>query len=208
MALAGHDSFWSDVLRCTVCNQYKGAYPVASYPVNAALLSIVTDDIEESLPLWDKEKVPKVLSRTLQRKLLSLLCFQLIEEEGRLMGTECLREPSINICLLNFVYLSEKWRFESPYAGIMFTARASPSRSTNRASRGSRPVETISTTSSATSRLNMYLNMVLGVNPIVLAVWEMAPMMVQSLKFNPKDLRPNVLDEELQKCYPYCTAQQ
>lgn len=95
-------------------DQYEGGYPVSSYPINAALLSILTDDIEDSLPLWDLEKVPKnvlcsientlvtmarylrraesergstvfseVLSRTLQRKLVSLMCFQLVEEEGR-----------------------------------------------------------------------------------------------------------------------------
>ncbi|KAK6016846.1 hypothetical protein OSTOST_17666, partial [Ostertagia ostertagi] len=122
MAPAGQGLTWSDVLCCIVCNQCEGKYPVASYPVNAALLSIVTDDVEEYLPLWDIEKVPKevlslienalvsmaqylhraeserggtvfseILSRTMQRKLVSLLCYQLVEEEGRLRALKTSR---------------------------------------------------------------------------------------------------------------------
>lgn len=33
---------------------------MASYPANAALLSIVTDNVKEYLPSWEAEKVPKV----------------------------------------------------------------------------------------------------------------------------------------------------
>ncbi|VDO45331.1 unnamed protein product [Haemonchus placei] len=103
-------------------DQCEGKYPVTSYPINAALLSIVTDDIEEYLPSWDVEKVPKevlslvenalvsmaqylhraeserggtvfseVLSRTMQRKLVSLLCYQIVEEEGRLRALKTSR---------------------------------------------------------------------------------------------------------------------
>ncbi|WKX99705.1 hypothetical protein Q1695_014519 [Nippostrongylus brasiliensis] len=103
-------------------DQSEGKYPVASYPVNAALLSIVTDDVEEYLPSWSVEKVPKdvlllienalvsmaqylhraeserggtvfseILSRTMQRKLVSLLCFQLVEEEGRMRALKTSR---------------------------------------------------------------------------------------------------------------------
>ncbi|KAK6740629.1 hypothetical protein RB195_008846 [Necator americanus] len=95
-------------------DQCEATYPVASYPINAALLSIVTDDIDEYLPMWKAENVSKdvlssienalvsmaqylhraeserggtvfseILSRTMQRKLVSLLCFQIVEEEGR-----------------------------------------------------------------------------------------------------------------------------
>ncbi|KJH46813.1 hypothetical protein DICVIV_07139 [Dictyocaulus viviparus] len=65
-------------------DEVEGSYPIASYPINVALLSIITDDIIDCLPFWEMEKVPKILSRTLQRKLVSLLCFQIVEEEGRL----------------------------------------------------------------------------------------------------------------------------
>ncbi|KIH65893.1 hypothetical protein ANCDUO_03781 [Ancylostoma duodenale] len=94
--------------------QCEATYPVSSYPINAALLSIVTDDIDEYLPMWNVGDVSKdvlssienalvsmaqylhraeserggtvfseILSRTMQRKLVSLLCFQIVEEEGR-----------------------------------------------------------------------------------------------------------------------------
>ncbi|EYB86523.1 hypothetical protein Y032_0277g1115 [Ancylostoma ceylanicum] len=95
-------------------DQCEATYPVSSYPINAALLSIVTDDIDEYLPMWKAGDVSKdvlssienalvsmaqylhraeserggtvfseILSRTMQRKLVSLLCFQIVEEEGR-----------------------------------------------------------------------------------------------------------------------------
>uniref|UniRef100_A0A1I7XQQ8 RING-type E3 ubiquitin transferase n=1 Tax=Heterorhabditis bacteriophora TaxID=37862 RepID=A0A1I7XQQ8_HETBA len=109
MAPAGQGLIWSDVLCCIVCNESEATLSVMDYPINAALLSIV-DTCGEYLPHWNREEIliraeqslvsmagylrraeserggtvfSEVLSRTMQRKLVSLLCFQLVEEDGR-----------------------------------------------------------------------------------------------------------------------------
>ncbi|KAK6028000.1 hypothetical protein OSTOST_05962 [Ostertagia ostertagi] len=61
------------ILLCTgtiMEDRCEGKYPVASYPVNAALLSIVTDDVEEYLPLWDIEKFLRFYHELCNAKLV------------------------------------------------------------------------------------------------------------------------------------------